>query len=198
VEGYEWAFQLHFWTYIMIAFSLSLSRSLSLSLSHSHTHTYIHTYTHTHSHTQQVEGYEWAFQLYFWTYMMIAFFILLNILLAILVDAYATVKPQPYSANRCHIHSQPTPYPLPTDALSTVNRRLIRPNAALSCQLPPYFWTYMMIAFFILLNFLLAILVDAYATVQPQPHPANRHPIHCQRTPYPLPTDTLSTSNRRP
>ena len=27
---------------------------------------------------------------------------------------------------------------------------------------------------------------------------ANRHPIHCQPTPYPLSTDALSTANRRP
>lgn len=37
-------------------------------------------------------GWQWAFDVYFWTYIFIAFLILLNILLAILVDAYATVK----------------------------------------------------------------------------------------------------------
>jgi len=41
---------------------------------------------------RQVAGWQWAFDVYFWTYIFIAFLILLNILLAILVDAYATVK----------------------------------------------------------------------------------------------------------
>jgi len=35
---------------------------------------------------------EWAFHLFLWSYLIVAFFILLNIFLAILVDAYAAVK----------------------------------------------------------------------------------------------------------
>lgn len=34
----------------------------------------------------------WAFHLFLWSYLIVAFFILLNIFLAILVDAYACVK----------------------------------------------------------------------------------------------------------
>ena len=42
---------------------------------------------------------EWVVNLYVWTYVLICFFILLNIFLAILVDAYSEVKKQTEEAN---------------------------------------------------------------------------------------------------
>jgi hypothetical protein len=41
---------------------------------------------------------EWAFHLFLWSYLIVAFFILLNIFLAILVDAYAAVKEETQEA----------------------------------------------------------------------------------------------------
>ena len=80
---------------------------------HIHTciHTYIHTYIHACTHTYiRTFGYvcgggatgfwsgmshaapDWAFQIFVWSYLIIVFFILFNVLLAILIDTYCEIK----------------------------------------------------------------------------------------------------------
>jgi len=80
---------------------------------YTHIHTYIYTYIHTCMHTYihtyiwicvcggGATGFwsgmshaapDWAFQIFVWSYLIIVFFILFNVLLAILIDTYCEIK----------------------------------------------------------------------------------------------------------
>ena len=68
-----------------------------------------------------------AFNLFLWTYLIIAFFILLNIFLAILVDAYASVKEETQNAAGL-------PEELQAVASHGVRRRFVSRNKFISDQ----------------------------------------------------------------
>ncbi|KAJ1469168.1 hypothetical protein T484DRAFT_1754634 [Baffinella frigidus] len=116
-----------------------------------------------------------------------------------------------WAARQCNlspVHCQPTPYPLPTNALSTANRgpiqltdalstanrrpilcqptphpanpRPIQPTDALSSQLPPY-----------------SLATDAFSTANRRPFHCQLPPYHCQLLPYPANCRPILDSNMR-